>query len=164
MKKQFNVANKVDGKFELFSALESDFNKFELYAGMPVRINNNRILSNQTQGRILGFKTNAAGTALCKVQWLEGAPPLMVKCEAVECTLPRSMWVLVQHRTTGIPNDASFSTGDAYWNAGRGLHNYRFFDHERAITVAQQLSRRHNTEIIVMRVDSLCNGSSVLPL
>lgn len=170
LRSKFNAALFVtDRGFVGVNAEESDLTNNDLYIGMPVKIDCNRILSHNTRGKITGFQKNLNGTLLAKVHWLDGAPPLMIKCEYIKSMLPRKSWALVQYMPDAVTGEeiselTNFSTGEGYWNAGRGIYGRRFFNREAAVAKAMELSRRYNCQIMVMESSTLCNTTSELAL
>lgn len=116
-------------------------NEFEgLKVGTPVQIVNNKILSNGTKGKLVGFTTNLRKTILAQVHWLDGAPPICVKAESVKSLLPRKIWVIVASGTatsvSSAPNDIRnyfeprrcFSKEEAEQRVARLQRNYPRID------------------------------------
>lgn len=165
MKSKSNGVIIEDGQEVLVTVSEEEKRNCFLYTGMPVIIENNKVLSNRTKGTIIGFHKNLAGSALCKVHWLEGAPPLMIKCAYVKSMLPRPMWVLIQSPDrTVVADGLNFSTGNGYWSAQRGIHERRYFDKSAAEAAAVELQRRYSADVLIMKIDSVRNASGIVAL
>lgn len=165
MKSKFNAVVVENGVPTMVTVSEEDKRNCDFFTGMPVLIENNKVLSNRTVGCISGFHRNTAGTVLCKVQWLEGAPPLMIKCEYVKSRLPRKMWILIQNPDKSVVADTiGFSTGSGYWGAQRGIYERRFFDKALAHAKATELQRHYGVDILVMSVESVRNATGIVAL
>lgn len=67
--------------------------------GMKVIVDDNRILSHQTEGTLRGFSKNASGTILAHIDWMDGLPPLVISASKIKKAGPRKVW-MVQHKPT----------------------------------------------------------------
>lgn len=134
-----------------------------LCLNLPVKVNNDKILSNMTKGRIIGFSYSAKKALLAHVHWLEGAPPLRIRVESVVSAMPKKFWMVNPSLPEGNNTYSGTSNRDGQ-RAGTSMGRTKYYDKDEAIRAALELHRIYGHEYIILESAILSNGTELFAL
>lgn len=131
-----------------------------LKLGDIVKIKNNNILSNTTQGTLQGFSYSSAKNLLAHINWLPGAPPIKTLMSNVDLDKPTKFWMVVGD-LEGLGQDRHshyVNEGLRGVRAGINAPRTRYWSKAEAIEQATAMTRSYGMRHLVLEAVIGCNA------